>query len=258
MRETDSVTIYPAKAELVEAAADRFLETVRRSLDGRGGCFIALAGGSTPRDLYARLAVRSREAGQCWDGVHLFWGDERAVAPDSPQSNYRMVKESLLDQIDIPPTNVHRIRGEVSAEQAAAEYAQVIQRTVPKGRSTVAGPPPRFDLVLLGVGEDGHTASLFAGTPVLEERLKYVSAVYVDKLQSWRITLTYPILNRSRQVVFLVSGSSKAGVIGRISALKAPSKEFPASLVQPEDGKLFWMLDQQAAQFIDNGREATE
>lgn len=251
MREGAPLAVYPGKDQLAEAAAERFFEAMSRAIRKRGGCFIALAGGSTPRDLYSRLAARSRQSGRPWDKAHLFWGDERAAAPDSPQSNYRMAKESLLDHIDIPPENVHRIRGEIPAAQAAAEYGDVIRGTMPSR-------PPRFDLVLLGVGEDGHTASLFPGTPVLDEGCKDVAAVYVEKLQSWRVTLTCPILNRSRQVIFLVAGPSKAGIMERIRSLKTPSKEYPASLVQAGEGRVQWMLDQQAARLIENRREAAE
>ena len=239
-----SVAIYPDKPQLAEAAADRFIEAVENAVGERGRCFIALAGGSTPRDLYSRLAARGGELGRGWENVHLLWGDERAVPPESADSNYRMAKEALLDHLPIPAANLHRIRGESDPGKAAAEYSETIQGLA---------NPLRFDLTLLGLGGDGHTASLFAGTPVLDERQEEVAAVFVDELKAWRITLTLPILNRSRQVVFLVAGASKADMVRRIHSLQSPSKAYPASLVQPGSGSLLWMLDEEAAQGILTG-----
>jgi len=195
---------------------------------------VALAGGSTPRRLYEMLAQQPLSDQVPWSRVHVFWGDERCVPPDHADSNYRMAREALLDRVPIPPGNVHRIRGEIDPQQAAADYAAEL--------ASVLGPDGRLDLALLGMGDDGHTASLFPGSTALAERERNVVAVHVDKLQSWRVTLTLPTLNAARQVLFLVSGAGKAQALTRVQA----GERLPAGLVRPTDGHLIWLVDQQA------------
>ncbi len=235
-------TIYSSKAELIQAATDAIAGAIKNSVAERGTCYVALAGGRSPRDIYARLAI-SQSDQIPWRDVHLFWGDERAVPPDHPASNYGMARESLLRHIAIPDANVHRISGEMEPGIAASEYTEVIARTLPTS-------PPRLDLVLLGIGEDAHTASLFPGTDALDEQKEDVTAVFVEKLETWRITMTLQMLNRAREVIFLVSGKSKAGIVQLISRLKAPSKEYPATLIDPNHGDVRWMLDSEAARLI--------
>ena len=210
---------------------------------------MALAGGNTPREIYSMLAESTYRDRVDWDRLHLFWGDERMVPPEHEDSNFRMVKETLLDHVRIPDGNVHRIRGEVAPEQAAHEYAELLH-------DHFESDSPRFDIILLGIGEDGHTASLFPGTDVVEECKLYTVAVFVPRLDTWRVTLTFPVLNAAREVLFLAAGKSKSDIVQRIISIKQPAKEFPASMVNPEDGTLHWMLDSEAMVLINkNARE---
>ncbi len=236
-------TIYPSKSELIQAAVETIVRTVTHFVKENGRCFLALAGGNTPRDIYATLASYSQEIQIPWEGVHLFWGDERTVPPDHPDSNYGMVRDALLNHVTIPEANVHRIKGEIDPQIAAAEYSQVIRETIPTN-------PPRLDLVLLGLGGDGHTASLFPGDETLDEQQEDVMAIFVKKLDTWRITLTYPMLNRAREVILLVAGKSKAEIVKRIHTLHEPTKDYPAAIVSPKNGNLHWMLDAEAAESI--------
>jgi 6-phosphogluconolactonase len=193
---------------------------------------VALAGGSTPRRLYEMLAQQPFTDQVPWPQVHVFWGDERCVPPDHADSNYRMAREAFLDRVSIPAENVHRIRGELDPQQAAARYAAELE--------SILGPGGRLDLVLLGMGSDGHTASLFSGSAALAERERRVVAAHVAKLGSWRVTLTLPMLNASAQVLFLVSGAGKAPALARIRA----GERLPAGLVRPTSGELAWLVDQ--------------
>jgi len=232
---------------VVEAATERFVDAVKRAVALRGRFSVALSGGSTPREVYARLAEPEIASRIPWKQVHLFWGDERMVPPDHSDSNYRMVKESLLRQIEIPRENVHRMKGELPPEMAAEQYQQELQDFFPEEL-------PRFDLVFLGVGEDGHTASLFPGTAAPDEMEKLVTSVYVPKLNAWRVTLTLPVINNAREVIFLVVGSGKAEIVQRIATLPEPSPDYPASLVQPHTGEPLWMLDSEAEGKIEDER----
>jgi 6-phosphogluconolactonase len=176
-----------------------------------------------------------------WQHVHLVFCDERAVPPDNPESNFGIVQGDLISRIVIPSENVHRIAGEMSPADAAEQYADELKRLFSKVQR-------RLDLVLLGVGSDGHTASLFSGTPTLEEGDDLVRAVFVPHLNSWRVTLTLSVINSARTVVFLVSGKQKASVVQRILDSKTP--QFPASFVRPTGGRLLWMMDEDAASMI--------
>lgn len=236
------IEVYATKAQLSEAVARVFEDTIADALENRGVCTLVLAGGRTPRDVYARLAGSAR-SGIDWERVHLFWDDERTVPPDHPDSNYGMAEAALIAHIAIPDGNVHRIRGEIDPKKAAQEYSRVI-------RSVTSTAHPRFDLVLLGIGENGHTASLFPGTEAVTEQELPVTAVYVPELRTWRITLTLPIINAARRVLFMVSGRSKANIVRQLDSLDAPSDRLPASLVRPREGDAVWMLDEEAASLL--------
>lgn len=238
-----NLKVFPSKPELVKAVAERMVQSIAKAVRETGSCSIALAGGSTPRDVYARLAEPAYQNRISWKIVHLFWGDERTVPPDHPDSNYRMAQEALLNHIDIPPENVHRMSGETTPDSAAAKYAEILH-------NHFSSSQPQFDLVLLGMGDDGHTTSLFPETTALDEIDKTVAAVFVPKFDTWRITLTLPVLNAAKEVVFLVSGSSKARMIAHIAKLDQPVKSTPASLIHPANGTLTWMLDADAAALI--------
>jgi 6-phosphogluconolactonase len=227
--------IYPNGAALAEAAAEHFVAQAAEVMDARGRFLVALAGGSTPRATYTLLATDPFASRVDWSHVHVFWGDERCVPPDHADSNYRMAREALLDRVHIPAENVHRIAGELEPTQAAASYERELK--------VILGADGRLDMVLLGMGSDGHTASLFPSTAALEERDWWVIENYVEKLGTWRITLTLPTINRARQVTFLVAGPSKAAPLARIRAGEC----LPAGLVQPAEGRLIWLADRKAA-----------
>lgn len=227
-------------AELSGQTADRFIEIAQRSIRSSGRFAVALSGGSTPKNLYSRLSSPAYQERLSWPNVHLFWGDERCVPPDHPDSNFRMVKEALLSKIEIPPENVHRMAGEREPSTAASEYEKHLQEFF----LVKNGALPRFDLILLGVGDDGHTASLFPGSGALHETKRLVLAPFVEKLKSHRLTLTLPVLNQGGEVWFLVTGSDKAGIIKEIFSASA---DLPAAKVQPENGKLMWFITQDAA-----------
>lgn len=200
------------RAALVIAAADRIEQVVVAAIGARGGCSLALAGGGTPRPVYEELARRHRGGG-CgidWSRVTVLFGDERCVPPDDPASNFRMAREALLDHVPLRPERVLRMRGEADPELAAAEYAITVARALR------AWAHPVLDLVLLGLGDDGHTASLFPGTAAIREREKACVAQYVDKLAAWRLTLAPPVLESARSVLFLVEGAGKADTLARV------------------------------------------
>ena len=237
------INVYPDKEALTEAAATIILERMDAILEHgtSGSMSIALAGGNTPKSVYSYLAASGFTN---WSRVHLFWGDERTVPPDHVESNYRMVRQALLDHVAIPESNIHRIYGEYKPADAAQAYEKTL-------RSHFEQQIPAFDLVLLGMGDDGHTASLFPATSALDKEKEFVSAVHVPKLQTWRITLTYPVLNNAKTVIFMVAGSSKARKIGLILRDGLKTKAYPASLVKPEHGELIWLLDADAARSLD-------
>jgi 6-phosphogluconolactonase len=228
------------------AAAEAFADAAARAVAERGRFTVALAGGTTPRRLYQLLADPAAEFRGTvpWDRVHVFFGDERHVPPDHPDSNHRMVHEALLSQIRV--ASVHRIHGEEpDAGGAAADYQADLARFFDE-REPGARPPP-LDLVLLGLGADGHTASLFPGSGALLERSRWVVAPYVARLGVHRITLTLPVLDRAREVVFLVSGAEKADAVARVLAPEPGAAPPPAACVRPASGALRWIVDSAAA-----------
>jgi 6-phosphogluconolactonase len=239
---------FPTTDALMAGAAEVVVSAAAQAIDASGRFAVALAGGSTPRRLYELLASPAYAPRVDWSRVHLFWGDERGVPPGDPASNYRMVREALLDDVPIPDTNVHRIRGEDSPADAAASYERELRRAF----ATPAGPPDvvagrRFDLVLLGMGENGHTASLFPGLGAVHEKERWVVAEYVPETSMWRITLTPPVLNAAAHVAFLVTGARKATMLHRV--LEGPSEPdgLPAQAIAPVDGTLDWLVDAAAA-----------
>ena len=230
------VLVFPSSAPLFEAAADEFFRVIYDSIKRDNLCRIALSGGSTPKALYSLLANRVDKGmarGIDWARVHLFFGDERCVPPDHPDSNYRMVKQSLL--VHGLTATVHRVMGELPPDEAAARYEEELREEFGNG-------VPTFDLIALGLGPDGHTASLFPGSAALNDRTRWVAANYVEKFKSWRITFTYQVLNSASEDLFLVAGSEKAEAVGQIFK----GADLPAAKVRPA-GKLLWYLDPAAA-----------
>jgi 6-phosphogluconolactonase len=232
-----------------QAAADVFTAAAADAVASRGRFMLALSGGSTPKGLYRILAERADDpenaGGWSWTDVHVFWGDERAVVPDQPESNYRMAGDSLLNRVPIPSTQIHRIQGEVSdPHEAAARYEDTLRAAFQSPDPAV----PVFDLVLLGIGTDGHTASLFPGTAFVDERRRLVVAGWVPQVRAWRITLTLPVLTAARLVVFLVCGQDKADVVSSIlGASAAPATVLPARRVVMEAPSVQLILDRAAA-----------
>lgn len=256
------VVVLPDPAAVAEEAAQRFVACAAQAVRAQGRFTVALAGGSTPVALYALLSQPSYREQIAWERTLIFFGDERYVPPDHPWSNYRMAREALLDHIPVPAENVYRIAGELPPETAAAGYATSLRRVF----DLRGAARPRFDLILLGMGEDGHTASLFPGMPALQERRRLVVATSVPEYVTppvARITLTLPVLNAAHQVMFLVTGAGKAEKVratleDRLIAsahegrLREGSRDlarltFPAGRVQPTHGTLTWLLDRAAA-----------
>jgi 6-phosphogluconolactonase len=232
------VKILPDNAALTQTAAQEFHRLAESAVQERGRFSVALSGGNTPRAIYSLLASEHKELP--WDRIHVFFGDERHVPPDHADSNFRMASESLLSKVPIPEKNVHRIHAELDAEAAAAEYDQQIVNFFHLNNHDW----PRFDLIFLGIGEDGHTASLFPGSKALTETSRRVMANWVEKFGTFRITLTVPVLNHSAEVVFLVSGGDKAQILNQV--LRPGARKFPAQYVHPENGRLLWLVDQDA------------
>jgi len=240
------VTVVPGPIELAAIAAAAVVESAETAVAARGRFTIALAGGATPRASYERLAEPPQRERMPWGRTFVFFGDERGVPPDHPDSNYRMAAEALLDRVPIPRERIFRMRGEASdGDEAAAEYARTLATVFELRR----GALPRFDLVLLGLGVDGHTASLFPGSPVLREVFRSVTAVHAAAaIIPERITLTLPVLNAAAEVIFIVAGAEKAKVVKAV--LADSSISLPAGMIQPPDGRLRWLLDRDAAALL--------
>ena len=235
--------------ELFSAAAEEVVRAAEESVAARGRFTIALSGGSTPKGLFNLLATNARSV-LPWDRMFFFWGDERHVPPTDPDSNYRMAEEAMLSKIPVAAGNVFRVPAENPDAAAAAE---AYEQTLRKFFHLEPGQLPRFDLILLGMGPDGHTASLFPGTAALQEKSRLVVANWVDKLKTSRLTFTLPVLNAARCVAFLVSGTDKADALKAVLEGDAPGEQYPSKLVRPTDGKLIWLVDRAAASGLSSG-----
>lgn len=243
-----SVEVLPTGAELAAAAAERFIAAAEEAIESTETFSVALSGGSTPRALFAALASPAYAPRVQWQRVHVFWGDERCVPPDDEASNYRMACDTLLDRVPVRAGNIHRIRGEDAPAAAAERY----ERELRAAFDTPAGPPrrdpgARFDLVLLGLGTNGHTASLFPHLQAVRERTRWAMAEDADAVPAWRITLTPAVLNQAAEVIFLVSGGEKAAVLRRVLYGALEPDALPAQAVAPGDGALRWLVDAAAA-----------
>lgn len=237
---TRDVRVYPDVEALSRAAADNLATALNAVLARSGSASLVLSGGSTPRTLYRVLATAYGEAIR-WDRVRVYWGDERYVPPDDPRSNYRMVREALLDHMSIPAENVHPMPTDLPDPEAAAlAYEQTLRRQF-------QGAWPRFDLILLGLGTDGHTASLFAGSPALDEPARWVTVSRAPAESSVRLTLTLPVINHAARVDFLVTGAEKAPALGRVLHEGSNAAGGPAAGVRPLRGTVTWWIDEAAA-----------
>jgi 6-phosphogluconolactonase len=234
------IKIFETEEELHNFASAHILSTISEAISLRNKCFVSLSGGTTPRMTYARMAETTREQIVDWEPVHFFWGDERCVPPDDERSNYLMVKKALLSFIDIPPENIHRIKGEMNPDDSAHDYEAELKRSF-STEST-----PRFDVMLLGLGEDAHTASLFPYSPALKEKQRWAVPVLKGDGES-RITLTLPVINRAATTIFIVSGGNKAEAVYRVLLNHFDPDKHPAQGIKPESGNLFWLMDSAAA-----------
>lgn len=239
MSRAGRLQVYRDPDTLAQGLADLFITTGRNALGDRGAFAVALAGGNTPRAAYELLSQEPRRNELSWSDVFIYFGDERCVPPDDEQSNYRMAQKAFLDEVGIPPANVHRIHGEIDPAKAANDYASVIRADL--------GDPPRFDLVLLGLGPDGHTASLFPGTPPDTDDAALVRAVYAQSQAMWRVTITPMLINAARAVAFAVEGAEKAAILAAVYEGPRDPTKYPAQIVQPASGQLTWLVDELAA-----------
>ncbi len=248
------VAILPNTAALAAAAAERIVVATEHAIRAGREFVVALSGGSTPRSTYELLARAPLISRVDWSRVQVVWGDERCVPPSDAESNYRMARESLLDHVPIPAANVHRIHGEDDPVDAAASYEATL-RTLFR---TSNGPPSsapgnNIDLALLGLGDNGHTASIFPRSAVVDEQSRWVVAEYVAAVSMWRVTLTAPILNAATELLFLVSGRTKANVLKRVLEGPRRPRELPAQLIAPTSGRIQWLVDSAAAAELEKG-----
>ena len=251
---TREIIVSSNLEELSRAAARKFVELAGANGNAGYSFTVALSGGSTPQKLYELLAEENEpyRAAVEWQKINFFWGDERCVAPDAIDSNYRMANENLLKPLGISQARIHRFKSELDAETAAADYENFLRLFFNQPPGTF----PHFDLILLGMGADGHTASLFPNTEVLRETDKLVAAPFVEKFDTFRLTLTPPILNRAANIIFQVAGADKAAALREVLEGDEQPETYPAQIVNPPDGKVFWYLDEAAAQSLTINRQS--
>lgn len=232
------IRVFPTPEAVARAVADHIVESAAVAIGDRGTFTLGLSGGKTPKPIYELLADAPYLTRIEWPKVEIFFCDERCVPPEHADSNFRMIRETLLDYVDIPPANIHRMRGEIDPETAATEYGRML-----KERFGDDG----LDLALLGMGEDGHTASLFPGSAALKEMEHRCVANFMDKLNTWRLTLTIPFLNRSHEALIPVTGASKATRVQEVLEGIGDAEPLPVQLINPATGQLLWFLDTGAA-----------
>jgi len=250
-RAQGEIRVYANGQELALEAAKEFARLADQYVVGLGRFTAVLSGGSTPRAMFSLLAEEPFSTSVPWASIYFFWGDERAVPPTHSGSNYRMATETLLSRVPVPPENIFRIRAELDdRERAAEEYSETIKQFFSGGGAPGTAPLsawPRFDLVLLGMGSDGHTASLFPRTAALTVSDQIATTNYVQKLNAYRITLTSTTINNARNVAFLVAGEDKAQALKSVLEGAPDPQLYPSQQIQPRSGKLIWMIDEEAA-----------
>lgn len=233
--------IFPAEDAVLRALANFFVATADQAIAARGRFAVALSGGSSPKNLYELLASDAYRAQVAWGKVRFFFGDERTVPKTSPDSNYLMVKKALFDRLDIRPDHVFAVDTALAPAEAATQYGTAIEEFF-------GDEPARFDLVLLGLGDNAHTASLFPHTDVLSDQTVGVKDVFVAELNTTRITMTAPLLNQARATAFLVYGAGKAAAVQQILEFPRDIDQYPAQLIAPAGGNVHWFLDEGAAE----------
>jgi 6-phosphogluconolactonase len=232
--------IYKTAGETIKGLADYFIQTVNTATKEKGRCAVVLSGGNSPKKLYELLTTPEYSRQIDWDKIYFFFGDERYVPFSDPENNGNMVKKALFEPLMIPDANIFYINTAVSPEESAKKYAQRILSYFKKD-------PVRFDLILLGLGDNSHTASLFPHTPVLKEKKVLVSAVYIKEFSSYRITMTAALINEAHSITFLVYGETKAMAVHNVLEEEKDFETYPAQLIIPEEGVLHWFLDEDAA-----------
>lgn len=235
--------VFSTPAEVAKAAAELFTTAVTSAANARGVARVAISGGTTPKAMFALLASEPFLKRVPWDKLDLYWVDERCVGPEDADSNYRMTREALLSKVPLPAERIHRMEGELKPEEAAARYEAAIRN----GFRLEGAETPTFDLVLLGMGDDGHTASLFPHTEALNEMSHIVVANHVPQKDTWRITLTWPVINQGREVAFLIEGAAKAQVLHEVFQGAYQPETYPSQIIRPASGKLTLLLDAAAA-----------
>lgn len=238
------VEVWRDASLVATRAAELFTETARQSVASEGRFTVALSGGSTPRALYELLAGDVYAPRTPWDASHIFWSDERSVPPESDESNYHLAYEAMLSRLPVPASQIHRMRGEDEPHRAAMDYERILVEEFDE-------TPPRFDLILLGMGEDGHTASLFPGSSALAESERLVAAPFVEKLNAHRLTMTLRTINAASSVIFMVAGEAKANALRAVlEEERSEDGLYPAQMVRPVRGELIWLVDERAASLL--------
>ena len=247
------IRVFHDGNELAAEAARYFARLADKYVLANGSFTVALSGGSTPRKMFTLLAEEPFLSSMPWASIYFFWGDERSVAPDHADSNYRMAREALLAKVPVPPEHVYRIPAEIEdTDRAAEEYSATLARFFSLCRTDdgMLSSLPCLDLVLLGMGADGHTASLFPHTAALGVGGLVAVANYVEKFDTYRITLTADAINNARNVTFVVAGEDKAEALKAVLKGEHRPEDYPSQLIRPKDGKLLWMIDEAAARLL--------
>jgi 6-phosphogluconolactonase len=244
MEQQNKIEVFNNEHELTGAAAVFILKAAKNAVDARGRFVISLSGGHTPEQLYLTLAKQPFRDQMPWSKTFVFWGDERCVPSDDKQNNANMAKKLLLDHVNIPPLNLKPVPVDETPVESAKEYEQIIKKFFDK-------EAPCFDLILLGLGENGHTASLFPGSDVLSEHSRLVKEVYVAEQKMFRVTMTADLINQAHNIMFLVEGEGKAGILNAVLNDAHQPAKYPAQLIRPVKGNLYWFADSKAAAFLE-------
>jgi len=242
MGQENSIQIFDA-GELAKAVAEFIVKIANEAIDTSGRFVIALSGGHTPETLYSVLCTEPYQGRIAWDKTFVFWGDERCVPSDNEQNNARMAKKFLLNHVDIPQSNIYPVPVDLPPEMAGAAYENSIKQFF-------GSEEPSFHLILLGLGENGHTASLFPGSDTLTDDTHLVRDVYVPEQKMYRITMTANLINQARNIVFLVEGEGKADILNTVLTVPYQPDKYPAQLIKPVDGNLYWFVDNKAATLL--------
>ncbi|HZK07167.1 MAG TPA: 6-phosphogluconolactonase [Bacteroidales bacterium] len=243
LNQQNSISVFQNSAALAKAAADLMIKISKQAIESRGKFVISLSGGTTPENLFALLAKPPYRDQISWNKTFVFWGDERFVPSDDKRNNATKARALLLDHIDIPAININPIPVDLEPDEAAKKYADIITKFYGK-------ESPRFDLIFLGLGADGHTASLFPETDVIFENTRLVQELYVSEQQMFRITMTPSLINKAHNIVFLVEGEKKAEILKTVLIDPRQPEKFPAQMIHPEDGNLIWFVDKKAAALL--------